>query len=65
MPSFLTPAFIMACVAALAALGGAITLWRPVHTPQGVYLKRIGATMLLAFAIILALFAGGLHRMGG
>jgi len=64
MPSFLTPAFIMACVAALSALGGAVVLWRPVRSAQGVYLKRIGATMLLAFALILALFAGGLHRMG-
>ena len=64
MPSFLTPAFIMACVAALSALGGAVVLWRPVRSEQGVYLKRIGATMLLAFALILALFAGGLHRMG-
>lgn len=64
MPSFLTPAFIMACVAALAALGGAIILWRPARTAQGVYLKRLSATMLLAFALILALFAGGLHRMG-
>lgn len=65
MPSFLTPAFIMACIAGLAALGGAIILWRPVRSVEGMYFKRIGATMLLAFALILALFAGGLHRMGG
>ena len=65
MPSFLTPAFIMACIAALAALGGAFVLWRPVRNVEGVYFKRIVATMLLAFALILALFAAGLHRMAG
>jgi hypothetical protein len=53
---------IMAGVASLAALSGAIMLLRGARTPQGAYGKRIAATMLLSFALILALFAWGLER---
>jgi len=58
-----TPAaLVMACVAATSALGGGIMLARRARTPQGVYGKRIAATMALSFALILALFAWGLER---
>jgi len=58
-------ALIMAAVSAAAAIGGAIVLSRPARTEQAVYGKRIVATMALAFALILALFAWGLERAAG
>ena len=61
----LSPSLIMAIVAGAAALAGAIILARPVTTEQGVYGKRIAGTMALALAVILALYAWGLHRVGG
>jgi hypothetical protein len=56
---------IMAGVAGIAALSGAIILLRRPRTPQGTYGQRIAATMLLAFALILALFSWGLERVIG
>ncbi|HZV19494.1 MAG TPA: hypothetical protein VFF84_12465 [Sphingobium sp.] len=62
----MTPAaLIMAAVSATSALAGAVVLSRPVRSEQGVYGKRIVATMALAFALILALFAWGLERAAG
>ena len=58
-------ALIMAGVAAASAVGGAAILARPVQSPQGVYGKRIAATMALSFALILALFAWGLEQAAG
>lgn len=55
----------MAGVAATSAVGGAAILARPVRSPQGVYGKRIAATMALSFALILALFAWGLEQAAG
>ncbi len=52
----------MAGIAALAAIGGGVILALPARTEQAVYGKRIAATMALAFALILALFAWGLVR---
>lgn len=59
----ITPAaLVMACVAAVSALGGVLIVARPARSEAGVYGKRIGGTMALAFALILALFAWGLQR---
>lgn len=58
-------ALVMAAVSAASALGGAIVLSRPAQSEQAIYGKRIVATMALAFALILALFAWGLERAAG
>jgi hypothetical protein len=55
----------MAGISALAAIGGAFILTRPVRSDHAVYGRRIAGTMALAFAIILALYAWGLERVGG
>ena len=57
--------WVMAGVSALAAIGGAVILARPVRSAHAVYGRRIAGTMALAFAIILALYAWGLERVGG
>lgn len=54
---------IMACVAAVAALGGLTIVAWPVRSEQGIYGKRIAGTMALALALMLALFAWGLARV--
>ena len=56
---------IMACVAGVAALGGAVVLALPTRSEAGHYGKRIAGTMLCALALILAIFAWGLERMAG
>jgi hypothetical protein len=58
-------AAIMAGVAALAGAGSLTLLARPARTAQGVYIRRIGATMLAAAALILGMFAWGLLRVAG
>jgi hypothetical protein len=58
-------ALVMGGIAAACALGGGVVLSRPARSEPAVYVKRIGATMLLALALILALFAWGLERAGG
>ncbi|OJY67939.1 MAG: hypothetical protein BGP16_03745 [Sphingobium sp. 66-54] len=58
-------ALVMAAVSAASALAGAVVLSRPAHSEQAIYGKRIVATMALAFALILALFAWGLERASG
>jgi len=58
-------ALVMAAVSAVSAIGGAIVLSRPARSEQAIYGKRIVATMALAFALILALFAWGLERAAG
>ncbi len=55
----------MALVAGAAALAGGLILAHPARSEPGAYGKRIAGTMALALAIILALFAWGLHRIGG
>ena len=55
--------FVMAAVATVAAVGGFVLLARPVTTEAGVYRRRIFGTMLLAAALILALFAWGLTQV--
>jgi hypothetical protein len=55
----------MACVSATSAAAGAAILVMPARSEQGVYGKRIAGTMFCAMALILALFAWGLDRMGG
>ena len=59
------PILIMAGVAALAALAGALILIRPARSDRAVYVKRIAGTMTLSFALMLALFAAGLAWAAG
>ncbi|MBT2187868.1 hypothetical protein [Sphingobium nicotianae] len=61
----MTPALVMALVAAAAAICGGIILARPALSEQGIYIQRIAGTMALALSVILALYAWGLHRVGG
>lgn len=61
----ISAALIMAGVAAACAIGGGVVLSRPTRSEPAIYAKRIGATMLIALALILALFAWGLERAGG
>lgn len=58
-------ALIMGGVAAICAIGCGVVLTRPARSEPAIYAKRIGATMLIALALILALFAWGLHRATG
>jgi hypothetical protein len=58
-------ALVMACVSATSAAAGAAILAVPTRSEQGVYGKRIAGTMFCAMALILALYAWGLERMGG
>lgn len=58
-------AMIMLGVAGTSALSGGILLARRARSPQGIYGQRIAATMLLSFALMLALFAWGLGRAAG
>jgi len=58
----ISAAHIMGGVAAICAIGGGVVLTRPARSEPAVYAKRIGATMLIALALILALFAWGLER---
>ena len=51
---------IMYAVAALAGAGGIAVLFAPGKSEGATYAKRIGATMLLALALILAVFATAL-----
>ena len=55
----------MALVAAAAAIGAGLILARRATSAQGIYAQRIAGTMALALAVILALYAWGLHRVGG
>jgi hypothetical protein len=55
---------VMACVAASAALAGIVIVARPARSEQAVYAKRIAGTMALSLALILAIFAWGLQRIG-
>jgi len=61
----LTPPLIMACVAGALALVAALILARPARSEHGVYIRRIAGMMAIAGALILALFAWGLERIGG
>ena len=54
-------AFVMAGVALLCALGAGVLFVRPTPSEAAVYRHRIAATMLLAAAMILAVFAWTLH----
>jgi len=58
-------ALIMGGVAAICAIGCGVVLTRPARSEPAIYAKRIGATMLIALALILALFAWGLHCATG
>ena len=55
----------MACVAGALALVAALILARPARSEHGVYIRRIAGMMAIAGALILALFAWGLERIGG
>lgn len=57
-------ALVMACVSASAAIAGVVILTRPTRSEAAVYGKRIAGTMFCALALILALYAAGLERMG-
>ncbi len=58
-------ALVMGGVAATCAIGCGVVLTRPARSEPAIYAKRIGATMLIALALILALFAWGLERAAG
>ncbi|HWJ68657.1 MAG TPA: hypothetical protein VNS79_01195 [Sphingobium sp.] len=58
-------ALIMGGVAAACAVGGGVVLSRPARSEPAVYARRLSATMLLALALILALFTWGLEQIGG
>jgi len=55
---------IMYAVAAIAGAGGVGVLLAPGKSEGATYAKRIGATMLLALALILAVFATALTSWG-
>ena len=55
---------IMYAVAAVAGLGAIATLFAPGKSEGAMYARRIGATMLLALALILAVFATAMASWG-
>ncbi len=57
-------ALVMACVSATCAAAGATIFALPSRSEAAVYGKRIAGTMFSALALILALYAWGLERMG-
>ncbi len=57
-------ALVMACVSATSAAAGTAILVMPSRSEAAVYGKRIAGTMFCALALILALYAWGLERMG-
>jgi len=56
---------IMAAVGVAAGVGSAIVFTRPARSEGAVYARRIGGTMLAAFALILLGFAVALATAGG
>ena len=54
-------ALIMTCVSATVAAAGIAVIATPARSERAVYGKRIAGTMLVAGAIILAMFAYGLE----
>jgi len=57
-------AIVMACVSVTSAAAGVTVFALPSRSEAAVYGKRIAGTMFCAMALILALFAWGLNRMG-
>ncbi len=55
-------ALVMACVSATIGAAGLAVAAMPARSEQAVYGKRIAGTMLIAGAVILAMFAYGLER---
>ena len=55
---------IMYAVAGAAGAGGILVLTRRAASEGAVYARRIGATMLLALAVMLAVFATAMARWG-
>jgi hypothetical protein len=51
---------VMYAVAALAGAGGVVVLTRRASSEGAIYARRIGATMLLALALILIVYASAL-----
>ncbi len=57
-------ALVMACVSATSAAASGTMLALPSRSEAAIYGKRIAGTMFGALALILALYAWGLERMG-
>ena len=55
---------IMYAVAGVAGAGGIVVLTRRATSEGAVYARRIGATMLLALAAILTVFASAMASWG-
>jgi uncharacterized membrane protein len=55
---------VMYAVAGVAGAGGLVVLTRRAKSEGAVYAQRIGATMLLALAAILTVFASAMASWG-